>query len=107
MAMIKCRECGKDISDQAEMCPHCGCSINSNKNSVGTNNSTDGFCLGGMITGICSFFIDFFGLVSLTGLVISIIGLTRAQGKNKTFAVVGIVCSGIELFLKFIQLVNM
>ena len=77
----------QDISDQAEMCPHCGCSINSNKNSVGTNNSTDGFCLGGMITGICSFFIDFFGLVSLTGLVISIIGLTRAQGKNKTFAV--------------------
>lgn len=22
--LIKCRECGKEISDQAEMCPHCG-----------------------------------------------------------------------------------
>ncbi|HCS74919.1 MAG TPA: hypothetical protein DIW17_13725 [Clostridiales bacterium] len=25
MAMIKCPECGKDISDKAESCPHCGC----------------------------------------------------------------------------------
>lgn len=24
MALIYCRECGKQISDQAEMCPHCG-----------------------------------------------------------------------------------
>jgi len=25
MAMIKCRECGADISDNAEQCPYCGC----------------------------------------------------------------------------------
>lgn len=24
MAMIKCRECGKEISDRAEICPCCG-----------------------------------------------------------------------------------
>lgn len=24
MAMIKCRECGKEISSMAETCPHCG-----------------------------------------------------------------------------------
>lgn len=24
MAMIKCKECGKDISNQATSCPHCG-----------------------------------------------------------------------------------
>lgn len=27
MAMISCRECGKEISDQAEKCPYCGCPI--------------------------------------------------------------------------------
>lgn len=27
MAMIKCPECGKEISDRAEACPHCGCPI--------------------------------------------------------------------------------
>lgn len=24
MALIKCPECGKSISDKAEKCPHCG-----------------------------------------------------------------------------------
>ena len=24
MALIKCPECGKEISDKAEKCPHCG-----------------------------------------------------------------------------------
>ena len=25
MALINCRECGREISDEALMCPHCGC----------------------------------------------------------------------------------
>lgn len=25
MALIKCAECGNEISDSAERCPHCGC----------------------------------------------------------------------------------
>lgn len=27
MALIKCPECGKEVSDQAESCPNCGCPI--------------------------------------------------------------------------------
>ena len=27
MAMIKCPECGKDISDKAAACPNCGCPV--------------------------------------------------------------------------------
>lgn len=27
MALIKCPECGKEISDSAQMCPNCGFSI--------------------------------------------------------------------------------
>lgn len=30
MAMIKCPECGKKISDKAEACPNCGCPIDKN-----------------------------------------------------------------------------
>lgn len=29
MALIKCLECGKEISEQALSCPHCGCPIKS------------------------------------------------------------------------------
>lgn len=25
MALIKCKECGKEISNTASFCPHCGC----------------------------------------------------------------------------------
>ena len=28
MALIKCPECGKDVSTSAETCPHCGYPIN-------------------------------------------------------------------------------
>lgn len=27
MALIKCLECGKEISDKASACPHCGCPV--------------------------------------------------------------------------------
>lgn len=30
MALIKCPECGKEISDKAEKCIHCGCPIMTN-----------------------------------------------------------------------------
>ena len=28
MALIKCPDCQKDVSDKAEKCPFCGCPIN-------------------------------------------------------------------------------
>ncbi len=31
MALIKCKECGKEISDQAISCPHCGCPLKTEK----------------------------------------------------------------------------
>jgi len=31
MALIKCSECGKEISDKASTCPHCGNPINQSK----------------------------------------------------------------------------
>ena len=27
MALIKCKECGKEISDRAKICPNCGCPL--------------------------------------------------------------------------------
>ena len=31
MALIKCPECGREISDKAPQCPHCGCPITSSQ----------------------------------------------------------------------------
>ncbi len=40
MAMIKCPECGRDVSDKAPSCPNCGCPINSNA-AAKTDRSAD------------------------------------------------------------------
>ncbi len=34
MALINCPECGREISDQAESCPHCGYPINRNNKDI-------------------------------------------------------------------------
>ena len=34
MALIKCIECGKEISDKANACIHCGCPIEKEKRTV-------------------------------------------------------------------------
>lgn len=36
MALIKCLECNKEISDKAEACPHCGCPVNVKSKSINT-----------------------------------------------------------------------
>lgn len=92
MALIKCSECGKEISDKAKTCPNCGNAVttyvkcsdcgerfvssdlscsncgcpNYSIRNYTNEDKCDSLCLSGMIVGIVSFFIDFFGLVSAT-----------------------------------------
>ena len=35
MAMIKCTECGKEMSDKASVCPNCGCPIEDIRSKLG------------------------------------------------------------------------
>lgn len=39
MALIKCIECGKDISDKAGSCPNCGCPVEIMNNINNTDNN--------------------------------------------------------------------
>ena len=137
MALIKCNECGKEISDKAKTCIHCGCPIEQeikcvecgcilngkdkickkcgcpiNNKKISNNfslnnlqNEKNTFCLAGLIISIICMFIDFVGLVSATGLTISIIGKSKATNpKDNTYATIGIVLSSIGLFVKVLQL---
>ena len=61
MALIKCPECGKEISDKAEFCPHCGCPhtviniSNSEKDTTDKSDSTD--------SGSVAFILIFLGIL--------------------------------------------
>ncbi len=35
MALIKCSECGKEISSEAKVCPHCGKPIGNHNEAIG------------------------------------------------------------------------
>ena len=43
MALIKCNNCGRSVSDRATVCPHCGCDPHAAKNANADNNSADAF----------------------------------------------------------------
>ncbi|MDO4198370.1 MAG: hypothetical protein Q4D13_05230 [Erysipelotrichaceae bacterium] len=34
MALVKCKECGKEISSKAATCPHCGCPLDGDEEQV-------------------------------------------------------------------------
>lgn len=39
MSLIKCKECGKEISDKAESCVNCGCPISKKKSDNNIRNN--------------------------------------------------------------------
>lgn len=47
MALIKCVDCGKDISDKAKSCPNCGCPVEDSIQDVSkTSNEVTGYVVG-------------------------------------------------------------
>lgn len=107
MALIKCKECGKEISDKAVACPHCGCPVQmendaktevQNKPTVEDENQQQNISTGekkkkghGCLTSIIIFFL----LVGVIGVAIMQLSDDQDQnlGKNKT----GIVTNYIDV----------
>lgn len=111
MALIKCSECGKNVSDKAQSCPNCGNPISTPKKDricfacgglVGdkaykcphcyteldettmiTNRKTNVLAVTGFLFGLISLFIDIFGILSILALVFSGIGLTQINNNNE------------------------
>lgn len=95
--MIYCNECGKEISDKADKCPHCGCPVFKNtemQNQI--QKSKEGKISGLSITALvfsilgCTFFI---------GVILAIIDLCIKDGRKKTCSIISLVISGVWLFL--------
>jgi len=46
MALINCKECGKEVSDKADKCPHCGFNIIKEKNTQAASKGCSYFFVG-------------------------------------------------------------
>lgn len=90
-----CPKCGKEIMDEAVICPHCGCATKAGTNSVGERKTN--------IFAIVGFIFSF--LFAIVGLVLSIIGYKKAPEYNnsgKNLALAGIIISAINSVLGII-----
>ncbi len=113
-----CRKCGKEIPDDAIVCPYCGIATGcassvENQPPVGAPAENqpqekakfNGLGLAGFIVSLVSMFFDIFGLIGITGFVLSLIGLIIIQKKGcrgKGMAIAGVVCGAVAILYAFI-----
>lgn len=94
-----CRNCGKEINDNADVCLHCGVSTNKATANQSSAQQSNVFAYVGFI---------FSFPIPLVGLILSIIGRTKAASYNddgKGLSLAGIIISSIILAFTFIFLI--
>lgn len=87
-----CKNCGKEVAENAIVCPNCGVQIG-NLKTENINNET---CTMAIIGFVLSFFI------SIAGLICSIIAYRKCRDENlngKGFAIAGIAISATSMAL--------
>lgn len=128
MAMIKCKECEKEMSDHAKICPHCGyensimfcpeCDkqLSSKANMCphcgyafkNINNGNDSSKGENYNMALASLICSFFGITSIVSLILGIIVLNSNKGKQnsaKTMATISVIISSVFMFIVFLWIV--
>ena len=100
-----CQKCGKEISDTAVVCIHCGEAVKSALAVSGggqpPKNPGVGFSIASMVLGILSL-VPFSGVVTaIVGLVLGVVGKKKSNdaGMPSGMATAGIICSLVGLTL--------
>lgn len=103
-----CSKCGKEILDEAVICPHCGCAVASaEKKEVVEKQKSNVFCIIGFALSLVSLLIALYGAVAIAGMVLSIIGVVQANKRGeklKGLGIAGIVVSAGSLVYTFFAL---
>lgn len=91
MGLIKCSECGKEISDKAEKCPNCGAPVVKN---AGTQSSTaipvQNQSNKNSSLGVVALILSVIGCTFIFGVVLAIIDLCKKDGKKKTCSIIAL-----------------
>lgn len=97
-----CNNCGKEINNNAAICPYCG--VVANKNALSSATSSNQSNTMAIVGFIFSFFI------AIVGLICSIIGFKKAPelgGNGKGLAIAGIIISAISIVVTVILVVSL
>lgn len=90
-----CKSCGKEVKDEAIICPYCGCAlakiaVNGETEKPEGKRKINVLCLVGFILSVLSWFLALFGMVAIAGFILSIVGLVQANRKNERLKGLGI-----------------
>jgi len=126
--MAFCSNCGKNIDNGVKFCPYCGSSVNSSNNepvvqlsqnqSSVTDTGKDSeikktlnvMALIGFISGLISWFLNFFGIVGIIACIFSGIGLgkfNKETENNKWMAIIGLISGGINIIYALVQITKL
>lgn len=106
-----CKNCGKEITGNESFCPNCGAPVNAapvQPRPVVQPKKTNEMCIIGLAVAAFSFLFNGYGIVSIAGLVLSIIGLKDCKKKNedgKTIAIIGICISAVTILLAVVNII--
>jgi len=109
--LIKCPECGKDISDKAEFCPNCGYKrighirgneiLGSQTEKIVTQHTSYGTA--SLVLGIISIVIGIFtGIIGIVLSILAIIFGAIARGKGDKYGTYGLILGIVALVLTII-----
>lgn len=93
-----CKNCGKEVDDQAVICPYCGVQLGKIENGKSANET----CTLAIVGFVLSFFI------SVAGLICSIIAYRKCRDENlngKGFAIAGIAISTVSVVVWIIYII--
>ena len=113
-----CVNCGKEIPEGVSFCPECGSQQVSRDEgytppvSQETVKKTryNTLCVIGFIVSMVSLLLNFWGIVGIAGLVLSVLGLKSCEEKNengRSFAIGGIVAGCFSILYAVLVLVGL
>ena len=93
-----CKNCGKEIDDNAVVCPHCG--VSTAKPSE-EKKPVNGLGIAGFVISLLSLWLGvYFCIASVIGIVLSSVGLAMRSKKSVNgLAVAGLVLGCVSLFI--------
>lgn len=100
MALIKCPECGKEISDKAKTCPNCGSPVSSGQPEVrSVSSSSKNRPKRNSQLGIAALILSILGCTFVIGAIMAVIDLCKKDGNKKTCSIIALVISGLWLVI--------
>ena len=96
-----CKNCGKEIDDNASICIYCGVATGKQEN-VNVEKKVNGFGIAGFVVSLLSLWLGmYFMIASIVGLVLSIVGMCMSKKCTSCngLAIAGLVIGIISLVI--------